>query len=42
MRRWSSWVVIPPPVDVTGVVDLVAEDVDGLMGDGAGYGELAP
>ncbi len=27
------------PVDVAGVVDLVAEDVDGLGVDGAGHGE---
>ncbi len=27
------------PVDVAGVVDLVAEDVDSLRVDGAGHGE---
>ena len=26
-------------VEVAGVVDLVAEDLDGLLVDGAGYGE---
>ncbi len=30
------------PVDVAGVIDLVAEDVDGLPIDGAGDGDAAP
>ena len=29
-------------VDVAGLVDLVAEDVDGLWVDGAGHGEPGP